>query len=342
MRQLCIVLAAITGAAIGTQAGAAEPITWRYQTTLVEARMEMEHIRAWAARIAERSGNRLQVKIFYGGSLGINQSDEMRAIRQGSVDVAAPYYGYLARDFPELQHVLPQGVLLKADEALKVSGVVREIFRDTYEKWNGKIIGWQMSPVFDMSVMCRPQVGSLDQLKGKKLRVWSRDQVETFKKLHVAAQIVPQGDTYMALQTGVVDCALYVLGNVKSVSFQEVVSYSAQLHTFSATPNPIVANAKAWQELPDDLKAVVLEAGEVLWKSSMSSAIEESRAKEEDARREFAATGKPKVLEPFSAADKQTFYQAVLEVWKDRANEAGLKAVEIRNKVAAELEAVRK
>lgn len=333
-RLFCVALVLAIGAGFSLGAAVAdEPIVWRYQTTLVETRQEMAVVRDWAERIKDRSAGRLKVEIYYGGALGIGQSDELRAIRQGAVEVAAPYFGYLARDMPELALAVPQGIFLNPDEVVGVTDILKEIFRENYEKWNAKVIGWQMSPVFDMSILCKEPVNTLEMFKGKKLRVWSRDQVEAYNELGVAAQIIPQNDTYVALQTGVVDCAIYVLGNAKTVSFQEVTDFSAQLHTYSGTPNPIVVNTDVWNELPDDLKAVVMEAGEWLWQTSLGSAKEGPAKKEQAAKEEFAASGELKVLAPFPAADKSAFYDAVLGIWKVRAEERGGKAVEYRKRV---------
>ncbi|MBM3650831.1 MAG: C4-dicarboxylate ABC transporter substrate-binding protein [Alphaproteobacteria bacterium] len=318
-----------------------KPIVWRYQTTLVETRQEMEPIREWAKRIGEASKGRLKIELYYGGALGINQSDELRAVRQGAVEAAQPYFGYLARDLPEASLAVVQGALLTPDEAVKVAPTIQAIFKDAYEKWNAKVIAWQMSPIFDMSIMCKEPIDTLAKLKGKKLRVWSREQVDAYGKLGVAAQIIPQNDTYMALQTGVVDCAIYVLGNAKTVSFQEVTKYSSQLHTFAATPNPIIVNAKIWAELPDDLKKVVLDAGEWLRKTSLDIAKSGPETKEREAQAEFAKTGQVKVLSPFPAEDKKRFYDAVLEVWKDRAAEKGAKAMEYREQMIAALQKIR-
>ena len=50
---------------------------------------------------------------------------------------------------------------------------------------------------------------ALAGLKGKKLRVWEKFHVQTFETLGIAAQVVGQNDLYLAMQTGVIDCAVY-------------------------------------------------------------------------------------------------------------------------------------
>ncbi|TDA93150.1 C4-dicarboxylate ABC transporter substrate-binding protein, partial [Halomonas marinisediminis] len=79
-------------------------------------------------------------------------------------------------------------------------------------------------------------VRTLDDLRTKKLRVWSGDQVETFTKLGVAAQIVGQTELYVALQTGVVDCAVYPALFAHTISLHEVTDYASYLYPVAGVP----------------------------------------------------------------------------------------------------------
>jgi len=57
--------------------------------------------------------------------------------------------------------------------------------------------------------------------------VWSKDQVDTFERLGVSAQIIPQTEMHVALRTGVVDCAVYPALFAHTVSLQEVAKYAS-------------------------------------------------------------------------------------------------------------------
>lgn len=57
--------------------------------------------------------------------------------------------------------------------------------------------------------------------------MWSKDQVDTFERLGVSAQIIPQTEMHVALRTGVVDCAVYPALFAHTVSLQEVAKYAS-------------------------------------------------------------------------------------------------------------------
>ena len=107
----------------------------------------------------------------------------------------------------------------------------------------------------DAALFCREPVKTLEELKKKKLRVGSREQVETFKRLGVAAQIVPQNELYAALQTGVVDCALYAARFANTISLQEVAKHVTPTgFPFPPAPYALMAHKGKWAALAPDLK----------------------------------------------------------------------------------------
>ncbi len=340
MKALSFVFAAAIAAAAVTGPAKAAEFEWRMDVNLVETRPEAKLLGAFAERINSNAGGRLEIKTFYGGSLGIKSADTLRALKAGSVEMAQLYAGYFGRDAPDLALALVQGAILDPQENIEIQPTVQEIYREFYEDWDVDIVGWILANSFSISVMCRDEpINSLAQLKGKKLRVWAKDQVETFEKLGVAAQIVPQNDLYVAMQTGVVDCALYVLGIAHTISLQEVTDYAASLHTYSVVPSAVGVSGKYWKELPKDLQDVVLEAGQWMYAESLRT-INDTSA-EDAAREKFLASGELEVLPPFSAADRKTFYDAAVEVWADSAKEVGRKAPEYQANVTEALAKIR-
>jgi len=190
-----------------------------------------------------------------------------------------------------------------------------------------------------MSIFCKEPVNSFADLAGKKLRVWSREQVLTFEKLGVPALIMPQTELYSALQTGVIDCAIYVVGNAKTISIQEVAPYAAQLHVYTATPEPVAVNKAAWDALTAEQQQVVLTAGQHLWERTVAEAEAGPAQREKEVAEELTKAGTLTVLPPFSAEDKAKFLAAVAEVWESEAAAAGPEAVGYREEVLAVLQA---
>lgn len=327
--------------ATSTVAEAAE-FTWRFDIFTGESRPESRFAKEFADRIFERSKGRLELKPFYGESLGIKQADHLRALKNGSVEimmVAPVYYG---RDQPDLPLLTVQGVVRTPEEMAMLAPVIKSAYPEAFARWGGTVVGHLAVPYVPISVFCHTPVSSFAELKSKKLRVWSRDQVDAFGKLGIAAQIVPQGDMYTALQTGVVDCALHGIIFTKSLSLQEVVKYATPLHAFVVAPQGIVVADRYWKALPKDLQDIVKEAGAWIWEKSEKLATDPSY--EANARKELLASGEMKGINEagFPAADQQALYEAASAVWKERAEQVGRNAPKYREMIMKALEEYRR
>ena len=324
-----------------TVPASAQEFEFRLDVNSVETQPTSILLGEFADRVNEMSEGRIEITPFYGGSLGIEAADQLRALRQGSVEMASLYAGYFARDAPDLAMALVQGVITDPQQNLDVQPTVQEIYGEFYADWDVQVVGWTLDNTFEIAVMCSDDpVNTLDALRSKKLRVWSGDQVAAFERLGVAAQIIPQNELYIALQTGVVDCALYGIGVAETISLQEVTDYASALHFISVLPSAIGIAQRDWDELPEDLQAIVLEAGQ--WTYEKSTALVFDTSMEDTARDSFAESGALEVLEPFPAEDRDAFFQAVSEVWETDAAEIGRNAPAYHERVVEALEASRR
>ena len=146
-------------------------------------------------------------------------------------------------------------------------------------------VGYVAIPMLSVSVFCRDEpVNSIEALKSKKLRVWARDQVETFTRLGVAAQIIPQEEMYVAMKTGVVDCALYPALYAHTVSLQEVAKHASFLYPMASGPYVLGVATDRWDATDESVKAAIGKAAEDLWNRTNQY--------EDDFERELAAREK--------------------------------------------------
>jgi TRAP-type C4-dicarboxylate transport system substrate-binding protein len=340
-RALALAMGALVGCGslMLATASAAANFEWRLNISTNEARSVSKNAARFAQRVEEKSGGRLKIKVFYGNSLGFSESDTLRVLKSGGVEMSMIYAGYLARDLPDTASALPQGVILSPGEMVQIMPQMYDIYRDSFAKWDVTTVGWLHDAIYDISIFCKDNVGSLQALKGKKVRVWSKDQIDTFARLGISAQIIGQNDLYLALQTGVVDCSAYVAGVAKTISLQEVTKYAARLHTSSALPSAISVSNRHYNQLPKDLQAVLLEAG--TWLTAETEKTLTDFSLEEAARKEFAEKKTVTWLGDFPKADQLAFYKAANDVWAERVQTVGREAPKYRDRLNKALEAAR-
>ncbi|AQU84186.1 MAG: TRAP transporter substrate-binding protein DctP [Halomonas sp.] len=298
----------------------ADNISLKFHSGLSQSRPEAEQIDKFASLVSEKSGGELEIEVYHAGALGLKEADMLRILQQGMVDMALLYGEYYTRDAPSLASVYAQGAITESSQHDEILDVIRELYEDGFANWNIQIVGGVVAPIFDVGLHCKEPVHSLADLQGKKVRVWSRHLVDTFELLGISAQVIPQNDMYMALQTGVVDCAYYLSTVAPTVSLQEVTKHESYLHPWAASPWLFGISERALSRLNDNQRQALEEAGEEIWNETRATAVDPER--EAQARQEREELGIV-MLPDFSDDDVETFVGAAWQAWKTMAENAG-------------------
>ncbi len=322
-------------AGAGAVAFSAQAKEWRFNNPLPEKRPETAELMKWAEDIGKATGGELTVKVYSGGSLGLKNPDGLRYLPKGAVDMGLLWANYLGRDAPALGAVFVQGSIATVQELEAALPVVREIYEEEFAKWGVVATGYVALPMLEASIWCAKEpIRTLDALKGKKLRVWAKDQVDTFTRLGVSAQIIPQEEMYVALKTGVVDCAVYPALYAHTVSLQEVAKYGAFLYPMATGPYVLGVSEKKWKGLPEAHRKAITDAGNAIW--DRTNQYDDDHQRELDARKKAEEAGVT-WLDDFPAEDRQLFLEAVSETWRMMAEEAGGSAPEYRQRILTAL-----
>jgi TRAP-type C4-dicarboxylate transport system substrate-binding protein len=323
--------AAALCASLVAATASAQQISWRLNNNFAQPRQETQLLNGFANEINRRTPGRLQVTVHDGGAMNLRDADILRWMDAGGAEIGVLSASFVGRDAPELNAVYIQGSIGSREQHERALPELEAIYREIVQRWNLVPVTFMRFPVFDASIFCRRDViNSLAQLRGRKLRVWSRDLVETFTRLGVAAQIVPQNEVYAAMQTGVIDCTLYPARLAPTISLHEVARHASYLFPVAATPYVIVVHRRRWEALPQDLRDAVSEAGRWLYQESQK--YEHDSAAEQAARARLAQGG-VQWLEPYPDADRAAFMQSAAESWAQLAREAGGQAAAYRERV---------
>lgn len=322
-----LAFASLALAALSATAAVAET-TWRFNNNYAPTRPESAHIRAFAEDVAARTGGSLKIEVIEGGGMNLKDADALRWMQTGTPEIAFIWPTFIGRDAPDLASLYVYGSVSTAEEHLKALPAVKQALTEGFAERDIPVVGFMALPIIDASLFCREPVTSLADLRSKKLRVGSREQVETFTALGVAAQIVPQNELYTALQTGVVDCALYAARFAKSISLQEVARHATYSgFPFPPVPYAIVAHKGSLEKLTDEQRAQLAAATEQLWTNSAD--FSKDAEAEAAARADLAAAGVT-WAEPLSAADVEEIRAAATATWEKLATEGGEKALAYR------------
>lgn len=322
-------------AGAGLVAGATAAQELRFNNPLPENRPETKQLEQFAAEVAANSNGDVTLKVYSGGSLGLKNTDVLRFLPSGAVDMSLIWANYLGRDAPALGTTFVQGTIGTVEELEAVLPVVKDIYTEALDEWGIKATGFIALPMLEASIFCREDpVRTLADLKGKKLRVWAKDQVDSFSRLGISAQIIPQEEMYVAMKTGVVDCAVYPALYAHTVSLQEVSKYAAFLYPMASGPYILGMSTKKWDALPADQQAAITKAADNLWDRTNTYADDH---KSELAARDALVEKGVTWLEDFPSEDRKAYVASVSVAWGDLAEEAGDKAVAYRQRMLTAL-----
>jgi len=309
----------------------AAEFSWKFNNGLPETRNESKELDRFSNDVKNATNGGLNIKIYHGGSLGLKNNDVLRWLPTGAAEMGLVWANYLGRDAPALNAVYIQGSVGSSDEHIKAIPVLKDIYSAELKKWGIVPSGFMGLPILYASIFCKGEpVNSIEKLRTKKLRVWSKDMVDTFKRLGVSAQIIGQTEMYVALKTGVVDCAVYPALYAHTVSLHEVTNSASYLYPIAGLPYVLGVSEKKWEKLPESYKNAVKSAAEELFQRSTDYTDDE--ANEIEARRKLESQGVDWLVD-FSASDQRAFLDAAAETWKEAANDAGGDALNNRARI---------
>jgi TRAP-type transport system periplasmic protein len=332
MKRFLAIASAMLGLAAATaNPAAAQTTEWRFNNSYAPTRTESGHIRTFVQAINDRSGGKLRVQLLEGGAMGLRDADALRWMLQGTPELSFIWSPFLGRDAPDLASIYVYGLIGSEAEHRRALPAVQAALRDGLQRRDIEVIGFMGLGLLNGTIFCRQPVRNLEELKRVKLRVGTRDQIETFRQLGVAAQFIAQNELYAAMQTGVVDCALYPARIAHTISLQEVAKHAFDTtFPFPPTPYAMMANKQRWAALPADQKAVVQSAIADLEKASFD--FSSDAAGEAQARERLAGQGVT-FYPDLPEAERTALRNAAMKTWETIMTEAGPQAVQYRQGV---------
>jgi TRAP-type C4-dicarboxylate transport system substrate-binding protein len=315
------ILAALAATLAGLGSAVAQTTEWRFHNSYAPTRIESQHVRELAADVRQRSQGRLSLNVFEGNAMNLRDADALRYMQTGTPEMGFIWPPFLGRDDAAMSSILVFGLIRNAAELNRVMPALKESLTQGMNRWNIQTVGFMQLGLLDASIFCRSPVRNLDELRRVKLRVGSREQVETFRALGVAAQIVPQQELYTAMQTGVVDCALYPPRIVHTISLQEVAKHAVSTgFAFPPTPYIVMANQARWRALSNENRQVLTEATAAM--EGRSARFDQDAADDEAARERLRGQGVT-FHGTLSEADQQALRTAAIATWGTLMREAG-------------------
>jgi TRAP-type transport system periplasmic protein len=207
------------------------------------------------------TGSKGRMKIQINGPETVPSFEQLQPVAAGVFDFGLTTGGYHAGTITAATTL--DG--MTADlETLRKVGIIDEIDK-RYQRIGLKIaaVPYMTSDVYQ--IILRDPVGPSGDLKGRKLR--ATPQYRPILQLLGAGEVVmPNAETYTALEKGIVDGAAWTSIGILTAKFYEVNKYLLR-PTFGAGHLLVLMNLNRWNGLSAEDRRVVEDAGRAVEKS---------------------------------------------------------------------------
>lgn len=213
----------------------------------------------FAKRAEELSNGKIKVEVFPSAQL-VDDDKVFQELKRNNIQMAAPSFSKFTPIVKEF-NLWDVPFIFRDNEHLHnvMDGEVGQILKDKIAQKGFIALDYWDAGFKQFSTNKNPIVLPSDA-KGQKIRIMSSKVLEEqMKAIGANPQNINFGEVYSALQTGVVDGAENPLSNLYNSRFYEVQK-SVTITNHGYLGYLVVASEKFWNELPDDLKAVVKQA----------------------------------------------------------------------------------
>ena len=262
---LIITLAVVLALALlaGPALSADKVYKWKGQTAFGLATPLSKHnIVLWKKYVEEMSGGRMEITLHDAGEI-VPPTKIYDAVKDGLLDFGLNTPAFQKGTYPagDLFFTLPGGLLEFNDLLLWLySGGGKELEQEMY---GNKLIVFPLGLTPPEEIWSKRPIKTLADIKGLKIRAAGLS-MDLFGKLGASVVLLPGGEVMPGLQRGLIDATEMLEPSFDyTMGLHEVCKYrfGPPIH-MSNSLLQLLIKTKSWEELPNDLKAIVEKAAQ--------------------------------------------------------------------------------
>lgn len=272
-----------SGAASSDTATADNPLVLTLAHGLAEVHTVHIAMVQFAEEVNERTGGRIQVKIFPNGQLG-SENENLEQLQAGVIAMTKVSAPGLAT-YNEAYNTFGLPYIFNDTEdfySIMDSEQMRDFFLSTSE--DGFVTLTYFTSGARSFYTKDKAIRTPEDLKGLKIRVQDmKSQTDMMSYLGGTPVAMAYGDVYTSLQTGMIDGTENNETALSTGKHGEVCKvYSVDQHAM--IPDVMVMSAKVWEQISPEDQQIILEAAwnatethKVMWDAAIEEAVQEAQ-----------------------------------------------------------------
>lgn len=207
--------------------------------------------------IEEKTGNKVNLKIYAGGVLG-DEKDMIRKMQIGQIQGAALTSGGLSVLFKEINILQIPFLFHDYGEVDYILSTMDSFFKKGLDANGYVLLGW--SEVGFIYLMSNTPLASVDAVHNTKVWIWEESPLAKviFDEARVAAIPLSVPDVMLGLQTGLVDVIYAPPSGAISLQWFTKVKYLTDV-PLAYLAGGIVVRKDKFKEMPQNFQAALLE-----------------------------------------------------------------------------------
>lgn len=228
---------------------------FNYAVFFPSTHLQAQTAEAWAAEIETRTEGRVKFTFYPGGTL-TKAPQTYDAVVSGIADVGMSVFAYTRGRFPLLEGLdLPLGY----PDGKTATMVANEMVKKYQPEELSDVHVLYLHAHGPGILASKKEVTTADDFASMKIRATglSAKIVESLDGIPLS---MSQGETYEALQKGVVDATLCPIETLKGWKQGEVIDYVIDTTSIGYTTSMyVVMNKEKWESLPADIQTIITE-----------------------------------------------------------------------------------
>jgi TRAP-type C4-dicarboxylate transport system substrate-binding protein len=262
MNRRALIASAALALSIGLSAPASAQTNWTMASGYPESSFFTQNIRQMIKEIEEKSGGKLKIDLRSNDSL-IKLDAIKRAVQSGQIQIGEIRLGVYGNEAAMYNLDNIPGVATTYEQATRLTQAQAPFFDAMFKKNGLRAIAYVAWP--GQGFYTKAPLKGLTDLKGQKLRIYSKQTQIMGEKLGMEALILPFAEVPQAFSTGMIQ-ALWTSAqtgtDVQIWDYAKHFTYTGTMHN----KNAILINERAFRQLDEATQKVVLAAGEAATK----------------------------------------------------------------------------
>ena len=251
-----IVLLVVLMFTLGAFSSAMAKTKWDLHLNYPAGNFHSKGAQQFADRVKEATNGEVNIVLHPGAALGFKGPELLRSVAEGQLAIAEVPTGMVEGDAPTLALTAQPFISSNAFEQRLLYQLAKPTYAKILKKFNQFTLYtsvWPFSGIYTQRL-----IKSEADLKGLKMRVYDGTGLAFGKATGIAARKMPFSEVYPAMKAGLLD-SMYT-SSVSGVDAKawEVLKYFTPINIVGPV-NMINVNLDAWNKLPKDIQAKILE-----------------------------------------------------------------------------------